>query len=211
MLSTHVNFDIIMKNSKFEKVNQRESNAKRNLIMDAAESIFASKTFNKANIREIAKEVGISPGSIYTYFRDLETLYIETALRGAEKLIKVFKDIADQPNNTIAQAATAYIDFIMNNYEYLRMVQHSMLYGKFNSKESIEKIYQTYRELFEYIDAIISSSVKSDNIRKFSHLFFASLNGILFSYARFPKHTRKEAIIYMRELASMLSEQLEKK
>lgn len=155
----------------FSELKKQEWNSRKNLIMDAAQRVFAGKTFDKVNMREIAKEAGISPGSIYTYFENQEELFIETSLRGADKLINMFSDMANSDKINVKNAAIAYIDFITENYEYLNMMQHSMLYGKFTSEASLEKIIRTYRLLFDQFDAIIRKTVPKDKVRIYSHLF----------------------------------------
>jgi AcrR family transcriptional regulator len=92
---------------------------RRNLIMDAAERVFAAKSFDKVNMREIAKEAGISPGTIYTYFPDQETLFVETSMRGAEELVEVLATVAGKGTHSVEEAAQLYIDFFMDHYEYM--------------------------------------------------------------------------------------------
>ena len=193
----------------FNILKQQEWDSRRNLIMDAAERVFASEAFNKANMREIAKEAGISPGSIYNYFENQEELFLAASMRGADKLIKVFSDLIADDHPSIQAAAVAYVEFISKNYEYLRMVQHSILYAQFTSGSSLNKIVDTSRMLFEQFDIIIRKYISSDNVRKFSHLFFAALNGILLSYGRFPDRTSDEVLAYMKDLASLLGVVLE--
>ncbi len=48
----------------FSELKKQEWNSRKNLIMDAAQRVFAVKTFDKVNMRDIAKEAGISAGSI---------------------------------------------------------------------------------------------------------------------------------------------------
>jgi TetR/AcrR family transcriptional regulator, fatty acid metabolism regulator protein len=42
--------------------------ARRSQILDAATRVFASKGFNRATIRDIARDAGIADGTIYNYF-----------------------------------------------------------------------------------------------------------------------------------------------
>ena len=98
------------KKNEFLQLKEQERDVRRNLIMDAAERVFASKTFDKVNMREIAKEAGISPGTIYTYFTDQETLFVEASMRGAEHLIEEVGRVAKQQNPSVEDAAKAYID-----------------------------------------------------------------------------------------------------
>lgn len=46
----------------------QDKELRKNIIMDAAERVFANKPYDKVNIREIAKEAGMATSSIYTYF-----------------------------------------------------------------------------------------------------------------------------------------------
>lgn len=51
------------------------SEARRNLILDAARAAFLELGLDGASLREIAKRAGYTPGAIYTYFSNLEELY----------------------------------------------------------------------------------------------------------------------------------------
>jgi len=48
---------------------------KRNRILEFALESFGVKGYRKTTIKDIADEVGIAPGSIYTYYRDKEELF----------------------------------------------------------------------------------------------------------------------------------------
>ncbi len=196
------------KKNEFLQLKEQERDVRRNLIMDAAERVFASKSFDKVNMREIAKEAGISPGTIYTYFPDQETLFVETSMRGAEELVQMMHKIADNTDRSVEEAANAYIDFFMDHYEYLRMMQHCMLYGKFSSEESLEKLFRVYRMLFEQIDRIMQDAkieMPQGKLRIDTHLFFAFVNGIIFSFGRAPRRNEDEIRSHMKNIVKRLN------
>lgn len=56
---------------------QKRSIEKKNNIIDAAYRIFNEKGYNNTNTVEIAKEAGISTGSVYAYFKDKKDIFIE--------------------------------------------------------------------------------------------------------------------------------------
>jgi AcrR family transcriptional regulator len=50
---------------------------KRRMIMETAMRLFSEKGYHTTSVQEIAKECGISKGSLYKYFASKEDLYIE--------------------------------------------------------------------------------------------------------------------------------------
>src|SRR5262249_47192429 len=50
--------------------------ARRAQILDAATRVFARKGFNRATIRDVARDAGIADGTIYNYFANKADLLI---------------------------------------------------------------------------------------------------------------------------------------
>lgn len=188
----------------FSELKEKERQARKELIMQAAANIFSSTTFDKVNMRDIAKEVGFSAASIYTYFPDQESLFIECSLQGVHQLVAMFDELLEKPDLELEEAAMAYVEYLMDHYEFLRMSQHCILYGKFSSQDSIDEIIATYRQLFDRFDRILEKYVDEGELRTHSHLFFVSLSGLLFTYGRYPGRTKEEVLEHMRKLTSLL-------
>lgn len=199
------------KKSTLHRLKDKERTVRKELILDAAEKVFANKPFSKVNMREIAKEAGISPGSIYTYFPDQETLFLEAATRGSEDLVRIFSRFIREENASITEVANAYIEYIMDNYEYMRMVQHCIFFGKFASQEPMGKVISTEQVLMDLFDELFlkHSSCTKKNVRLMSHLFFATLNGILFNYGRFPSKSREQLLDHMEKLTGLFGSLVE--
>ena len=65
--------------------------ARREQILNGATKVFAERGFNRARVKEIAREAGVSEGTIYNYFEDKDALLIgivhrlnETEQRGED-------------------------------------------------------------------------------------------------------------------------------
>jgi AcrR family transcriptional regulator len=71
---------------------------KSGLILDAASKIFAEKGFHETKLEEIAVMAGFSKATLYNYYTDKESIFINLAEREFEKL---FKDVV---NNSDPQA-----------------------------------------------------------------------------------------------------------
>jgi AcrR family transcriptional regulator len=60
---------------------QRRPDRRPDEILDAALRVFARCGLHKTNLEEVAKEAGISKGTIYLYFKDKEELFVAAAHR----------------------------------------------------------------------------------------------------------------------------------
>ena len=57
-------------------IQQQITNARKNQILDAAAVVFAEKGFHPATTKDIAKQAGISEGTIYNYFNTKPALLL---------------------------------------------------------------------------------------------------------------------------------------
>ena len=188
----------------FKQLKEQEKQLRKDLIMDAAERVFAKTPFDRVQMREIAAEVGLSAGAIYTYFPDQETLFLETALRGARRVQALLDEQLATDAPDLKTAVHLYIDFALAHFEYLRICQHCMLYGKFTDDHSLEMVTTTSQALFERFDRFLEGRVKDGEVRLHTHLLFAALNGILFSFGRSPATAKNMAPDHIKTLADRL-------
>jgi AcrR family transcriptional regulator len=189
--------------TKFTDIKEQERIQKRNLILDVAEKIFSQKTFDDVNMRELAREVGISPGAIYTYFPDKESLYVAVSLRGFQRAVDIMRDMINSGDDTLDKIAVRYMEEMIDNYDYMRIVQHCIMDGKFKTEESIEQLKEISRELFSIFDAILLKEIDVKDIRPVTHLIFSVLNGIVFTFGKYPGRTREEGVEHMKKLARL--------
>lgn len=188
---------------RFTDLKEQEKLQRKNLILDVAEKIFSQKPFDDVNMRDLAKEVGISPGSIYTYFPDKETLYVEVSLRGYERAIGIMNEMINTGNDTLDKVAVRYMEEMIDNYDYMRIVQHCVMDGKFRTQESIDQLKEVSRVLFGIFDKILSRETGVKDLRLMTHLIFSVLNGIVFTFGKYPGRTREEGVAHMKRLARL--------
>ena len=70
---------------------EREKEARRSLILDAAEQIFKSKGVQQATMDDIAKEAELAKGTIYLYYRNKEELQVGIMLHAMEMMNDYFE------------------------------------------------------------------------------------------------------------------------
>ena len=179
--------------------------ARQAIIIKAAERIFAVKPFNNVSIRDIAREAGISHASIYRYFPDQQSLFIEDFLQGAEKICTTLDGLiesTDPPD--IVKVSDVYVTYLMDNDPYFRMMTHFMLDGSL-SAEKIEKLNNAERRIFDQFDRLFRKMNRPEPVRPLSHALFAALNGVLITFRNYPGRTPQAVRRHMLKVAGVLA------
>src|SRR5260370_31595266 len=82
-------------------------------VRAAALRLFKEKGYHATSMRDIASEVGINKGSLYSYIRSKEDLLIPVFERAMGVLISQIEDIAAdaslQPTHTLKRALHAHV------------------------------------------------------------------------------------------------------
>jgi len=191
--------------NEFTKLKEQEREARKRIILDEAERIFAEKSFEEVNVRDLAQRVGISPGSIYRYFPDKEALYVEVALRGFSHALDIFKSEVAQDNVTLEKAAVDYIEKVFKHYEYFRMMHHCIIDEKFKSKEAQKKLKSITSEFFKKTDSLFGAEETQESRRLKSHLLFAALNGFVFTFlSSNVDRSSEESVSHIKTLTGIL-------
>ena len=115
-----------------EQRRQALTDTRRALVLDAARAVFQEAGLGGANMREIARRAGYTPGAIYSYFDSKEAIYgallaeslerLNTAVDGAVlRASNPASNPATNPANAANAAATlrasarAWFDFYRHN------------------------------------------------------------------------------------------------
>jgi len=62
---------------KTRKPTQQRGIQTKDKILQAAERLFSEKGFHKTNTKEIAAEAGVATGSVYAYFKDKKSVFLD--------------------------------------------------------------------------------------------------------------------------------------
>jgi AcrR family transcriptional regulator len=189
----------------------KERQVRTDLIIDAAQQVFAVKPYDKVSMKEIAEEAGISVASIYTYFANQEALFTEAFLRDTKTLIETLnKDISKNQKADLQMVINAFIDYFTEHDAYCRMMGNFMLNGQIGP-ESLEKLNSVLREILDSFDILFKKMGYQDNIRLHSHIFFAFLNGLLISFRKYPGRDEMEVATHMKLLGKIVADQFQAK
>lgn len=185
------------------KLQERE--ARKDLIIDAAERVFATKPVDKATMREIASEAGMATSSIYRFFSNQEAILVAAAVRTQgvfnEILNRLIND--DKPEESLENLLNKYIDFISENDTYFRMMTILMSQGNLNP-ESSKAIVAVMNETLTGIDKIFELMKFEGNTRLLSRYIYSSMIGVSVSYNKLPGINQESRVKHMRSLAHVI-------
>ena len=104
--------------------------ARREQIVEAATRVFAEKGFRRATTREVAREAGISEGTIYNYFEDKDALLMAILhkLNETERRAEDFEEgMASDFQGFLKEYLRQRMSLIWENREAFRVVLSEML------------------------------------------------------------------------------------
>jgi AcrR family transcriptional regulator len=184
---------------------EQERKARQEHIIKAAERVFANKPFNQVSIRDIANEAGISHASIYRYFHDQQTLFVEAFIRGGEKIVRFVADLINENDNVSIETITdKFIGYLIRNDQYFRMMTHFMLDGSLTVKLT-ERLNAVQRSLLDQLDMLFHKLNAKGDKRMLSHAFFAAMNGVLITFRNYPGRSKKDVALHMRKIGKIIA------
>ncbi|WP_321502828.1 TetR/AcrR family transcriptional regulator [Breoghania sp.] len=91
---------------------------RRKEILDAAFDVFAEHGFTQAKLDDVARRAGIAKGTIYLYFPDKETLFVELLRAAAQPVLGGLKALAASPDlpveDVLRRVHTIFVEEILN-------------------------------------------------------------------------------------------------
>ena len=151
---------------------------KQNIILEASIKEFKRVLLKDASINKIIKDASISRGSFYTYFKDINDLYIYTLRKYQDKFYKLAKDSISENNGDLIKTTKQIYEIVIQdctkelatykniflNINYNISIKNQIecdLDNKYRLIELISKIdktklnIKTEEELFYIIDIIV--------------------------------------------------------
>jgi AcrR family transcriptional regulator len=192
--------------STLSKLRESERETRRNLILDAAVHLFATRNFNQVGMRDIAAEVGISPASIYRYFSDRDDLFLEALVRETGAIDQLFRSLRERKADfTIEDAANEFVGYLLEHDSFFQMMIHFMTDGGI-SEEAIARFNATQSLILDIFDELFKEIGADQNVRLLSHAFLAALDGILITFRNYPGRNAKETKKHVHRLATMMAD-----
>ena len=190
------------------KLKQQERETRENLIIDAARTVFGSKTYDQVSMNEIAKTAGIAKSSIYTYFPNQEALFVETAFRDTGKFIAALKKrVQEERSPSLETFINDYLDYHIEHDAHWRMITHFALHGNIG-EASAEKLNQISRQVMDLLETVLKKFDYKGDTRLLAHTLFATLSGIMISFRKYPGRSETARIAHMKRIAKLVARML---
>jgi len=200
--------DTSTKRNTLNKLKQRERQAREDLIIEAARSVFGTKTYDQVSMNEIAKSAGIAKSSIYTYFPNQEALFVETAFRDTEMFIaSLSRKLQKVDDFTLKTFINDYLDYNIDHDAHWRMITHFALHGNIG-EASAQKLNRISIQMMDLLETVLEKIGCRGDTRLLAHTLFAALSGIMISFRKYPGRSEAERIAHMKRIAGMVERML---
>jgi TetR/AcrR family transcriptional regulator len=104
---------------------QREKELRKTEIINAAERLFFSRSYEDVSMDDIAREVELNKATLYLYFENKETLFATIVLRGVRILEEKYRQCREKQVPGIVKVVMmgqAYYQFSTEYPDYLRLI-----------------------------------------------------------------------------------------
>ncbi|MBN1883833.1 MAG: TetR/AcrR family transcriptional regulator [Deltaproteobacteria bacterium] len=190
----------------FDDLRNKEREARRELILSAALTLFAQNDFKNVTVREIAREAGVSPGTIYRYYENLDDLFIDIiSVRTRELVEELGSQVEGGNPPDIQTLCQRYVTFLNDNLSFYQMMAHFMVGGRI-SPEAVAKLNPLMRSFLDVIEDVITFHSPDGDNRSTAQALFSALNGVMISYATYPGRTLEEVREHTVRLAGVIAD-----
>ena len=198
--------ETMQKKNTLIKLKQQERQARENLIIDAARTVFGTKTYDQVSMNEIAKEAGIAKSSIYTYFPNQEGLFVEASCRDTQQFIaSLAKRLDQETEQPMKLVIDHFLDYYSEHEAQWRMITHFALHGNIG-EASAEKLNHIARQLMDLLEALFQKLGFQGDARILAHTLFSALSGIMISFRKYPGRSDTERMAHMKRIGKVIEQ-----
>ena len=132
---------------------ERDREAVRRAILDAARELFVAEGFQHVSIRKIAERIEYSPAAIYSYFASKDDIFLALAAEGFHRLDEKVR-AAMNTDNPIENVRACWWAF----YEFSQ--EHTAYFELMFVDRSVPRITQQW-EGFEFLQQMLTHAVSA--------------------------------------------------
>ncbi len=165
------------------KVIPEYKEAAKTKIIQAARKVFAEKGYHDTTMDDIAKEIGVSKGALYSYFKSKEDLLKELSLQNHQTLRDIINtackshDLTPALEEVYVQMTEKYGGNMHTNFEIIALAAHEPTTKKI-IMEDFQRDIDTVQSFLE--DKMKQGTMRTDvNARALAELFTSLYMGTM--------------------------------
>ena len=175
---------------------------RRQVILNGAAELFSEAGYDRTSIRDIARRVGLLPGSVYHHFPSKEELYLAVHREGFRRVMEAVTAAVsetDDPWERLRRACEVHVERIVAGSPVDRVTGHSLaLTGNHELLSKIRPARDAYEAVFRRIVADLPMTPGTD--RTLFRLFLLGGMNWVHLWYREGKHTPQDIADAMVEM-----------
>ena len=158
--------------------------SKREQILEASKHVFAKYGYRGTRVDDIAEQLGVGKGTIYRYFKDKKTLFVEvfeTGMHCLNSTIKESTEVIAEPPQRIKTAVNLFLKYFDNDKEMIEILMQMRSEFKEDYKRISNALYADYIvRIQENLQAGIDQGLfRQMDVEKTAEAMSSMLHGIL--------------------------------
>lgn len=146
---------------------KRDRGRPREFILDAATRLFSEKGYAGTTMRDIAKAVGVLPGSLYAHIEAKEVLLLEIVESGIDRYLMAADGLDDMagPGDRLRAAVRSHVDVVAESPQRALVVFHQWRFLSGPNRARIVDKRGRYEQIFTgLIDDGVEAGVFSERL-----------------------------------------------
>lgn len=179
-------------------------------ILAAAEQVISRHGFNKTKVLDIAKQAGVSEGTVYEYFKTKEDLLLAISAENLKKHMSRLDDAFEirHPLAKLRRLIRYHFTLYLANRDFLKVfIINTQLRSNFFQSSAFE----TFREYYKVIESIVEEGKKEGVFRKeinpriFRNMFLGAFSHISIRWFVLDTRSKIDMLDEIDQLTSLLS------
>jgi AcrR family transcriptional regulator len=137
-----------------------EALATKDAILTAATTLLGERDYPATSIRDIARAVGMLPGSIYVFVENKEAILYEIVSNGIDRFVSMADAIAAQqlsPAEQLRKAIVEHVKLVSQNPSGVLVVFHQWRYLGKENRRKVVTLRHRYEQFFrDTVEAAIT-------------------------------------------------------
>ena len=134
---------------------EREQESRpRKAILEAATRLFGAQQYHGTTMRDIAREVGVLPGSLYAHIESKEALLLEVVNTAFEPVLQLAAELdasTEPPEARLRAGIIAHVCEVADHRERALVVLHQWRYLTGDDYAAVLHKRRRYQAVFEHI------------------------------------------------------------